>query len=363
VKRRCFLLAPLVLAGMRAQAQVRYADVSPDTQLEFPRDHGSHPAFRTEWWYITAWVQDAAGLDLGVQTTFFRNRPGIAESGTSSFAPHQLLFAHAAIADTRLGRLRHDQRAARAGLGLAEAMEGTTDVHIADWSLQLSTQLTAQLSGDTYRARIAARDFALDLTFTAASSLLLQGTHGVSRKGPRIQQASWYYSRPHLAVAGTLTLDSRTSPVRGSAWLDHEWSSAYLAVEARGWDWVGVNFDDGSALMAFRIRAADGGAYWAGGAFQHKDGTAHNLSPAEVAFTPLRRWRSPRTDIEYPVGWRIRAGAIDITLMPVMDDQELDSRASVGTIYWEGAVRAYAGGRQVGRGYLELTGYGNALKL
>ena len=115
--------------------------------------------------------------------------------------------------------------------------------------------------------------------------------------------------------------------------------------------------------MAFRIRDSGGGAYWAGGALQDKDGTVRNLPPAEVRFTPLRRWRSPRTGIEYPVAFNVVAGYVDITLEPLLDDQELDSRASVGTVYWEGGVRAFAGGREVGRGYLELTGYGSALKL
>ena len=355
MNRRAFLFVPLALASARAGAEVRYADVSPESVPEFPRDHGSHPAFRTEWWYITAWTRDSEGRDLGLQITFFRNRPGVAESGTSRFAPRQLLFAHAAIADPRAGRLRHDQRAARAGLGLAEAATTTTDVHIGDWSLRLD--------GNTYKARIPARDFDLDLAFTAQSPPLLQGNGGTSRKGPRAQQASHYYSRPHLAVGGIIAMEGRSQDVRGTAWLDHEWSSDYLAPDARGWDWVGINFDDGSSLMAFRIRDSGGGAYWAGGALQDRHGATTNLQPAEVRFTPLRRWRSARTGIDYPVAFAVRAGDVDITLEPLMNDQELDSRASVGTIYWEGAVRAFAGGREIGRGYLELTGYGGALKL
>jgi predicted secreted hydrolase len=348
-------MVPFALAAARAGAQVRYPAVVPDTELAFPRDHGSHPDFRTEWWYITAWVRDGDGNDLGVQITFFRNRPGVAENGTSRFAPRQLMFAHAAIADPRRGRLRHDQRAARTGFGLAEAVEVTTAVNIGDWSLNLS--------GDTYRARVVARDFSLDLAFAAHARPMLQGDRGTSRKGPRAEQASHYYSRPHLPVTGTLILDGRTLDVRGSAWLDHEWSSSYLAQEARGWDWVGLNFDDGSALMAFRIRDAAGGAYWSGGAWQDAHGAVRDLKPADVEFTPLRQWRSPRTGIEYPAAFAIRAGGVDITVEPLLPDQELDSRASVGTVYWEGAVRAFANRREIGRGYLELTGYGGRLKL
>jgi predicted secreted hydrolase len=355
VKRRAFLLVPLALAAARAGAQVRYPEVLSDTALGFPRDHGSHPDYRTEWWYVTAWVRDGHGNELGVQVTFFRNRPGVAESGTSRFAPRQLLFAHAAIADPRRGRLRHDQRAARSGFGLAEAAEATTAVNIGNWSLRLS--------GDTYRAQVVARDFSLDLAFTAQAPPMLQGDRGTSRKGPRAEQASHYYSRPHLIVAGTLTLDGKEFAVGGSAWLDHEWSRSYLAPEARGWDWVGLNFDDGSALMAFRIRDAAGGAYWSGGAWQDAHGTVRELTPADVEFTSLSLWRSPRTGIEYPVAFAIRAGSVAITVEPLLPDQELDSRASVGTVYWEGAVRAFAHGREIGRGYLELTGYGSKLQL
>jgi predicted secreted hydrolase len=355
VKRRSFLLSPLALAAARTNAGVAYPAATKGATLEFPRDHGAHPAFRTEWWYITGWVHDGEGTNLGIQVTFFRSRPGIAEDGTSQFAPRQLLFAHAAIADPRRGRLMHDQRAARAGFGLAEAAEGTTDVRIADWSLRLDA--------DTYAARIAAREFALDLAFAATGPLLLQGTEGLSRKGPDSEQASYYYSRPHLQVSGTVKFGGRPVEVGGDAWLDHEWSSAYLAPGARGWDWVGLNFDDGSALMAFRIRDAQGSAYWAGGAWQAADGTVRTLRPADIRFTPGRRWRSPRTGIDYPVAFNVRAGGIEVTVEPLLDDSELDSRASVGTIYWEGAVRVLAAGREVGKGYLELTGYGVPLKL
>ncbi len=357
MKRRAFLFAPVALAVARADAQVSYPAVVAGTELAFPRDHGSHPAFRTEWWYLTAWVRDGngGGQERGIQITFFRNRPGVAEGGTSRFAPTQLLFAHAAIADPLHGRLRHDQRAARAGFGLAESAANTTDVRLDDWTLRLD--------GNTYRAHVAARDFSLDLSFTAKGPPLLQGTRGVSQKGPRPEQASHYYSQPNLGVEGTVTLDARASAVRGTAWLDHEWSSSYLSSAARGWDWAGLNFDDGSALMAFRIRDTAGATYWAGGALAAKDGATRNLQPAEVRFTPQRQWRSPRTGIDYPVAFRVEAGGIDVTLLPLVDDQELDSRASVGTIYWEGAVRAISGGREIGRGYLELTGYGSPLKM
>lgn len=353
--RRQFLLTPLALASAGVAADPVFPRVEAGVALAFPRDHGSHPAFRTEWWYITGWVSDEAGRELGVQITFFRSRTGIAESSPSRFAPTQLLFAHAAIADPAHGRLRHDQRAARMGFGLAEAAAATTDVRIDGWSLALV--------GERYAAKIDAREFSLDLAFAATAAPLLQGTRGVSRKGPRADQASFYYSRPQLATSGTVTLGANRHAVRGTSWLDHEWSSEYLAPEARGWDWLGVNLDDGSALMVFRIRAKDGAVYWAGGTRREVNGTIRTFAPGEIAFEPTRDWRSPRTGLTYPVAMRVRAGDIDLTIEPLMDDQELDARASVGTIYWEGAVRASAAGRVVGRGYLELTGYGAPLRI
>lgn len=356
MKRRRFLATALAAFASGARAERAFPDVVPGTPLAFPRDHGSHPAFRTEWWYVTGWVRDDAGHDYGVQVTFFRSRTGLAEDSRSRFAPTQILFAHAAIADPRNGSLLHDQRALREGFGIAEASQATTDVRIGDWSLVLA--------GDTYTTRIAAREFTLDLAFTATQPVLLQGDGGVSRKGPLPAHASYYYSRPHLATQGTIARGGRTLAVRGTAWLDHEWSSSYLAPDAKGWDWTGINFTDGGALMAFRIRGRDGRAVWAGATLRDAAGRVTTFAPDEVAFTPLREWRSPRTDARYPVAMKVRVGDREYELAPLMDDAELDSRASVGTVYWEGAVRAQGRDREeVGRGYLELTGYAGRLRI
>ena len=350
------LLTTMVCTWLGDAAMARdYAQVKSGVELQFPRDQGSHPQFRTEWWYLTGWVKDARGGDLGIQITFFRNRPRVAEDNPSRFAPRQLLFAHAALADARIGMLVHDQRAARAGFGLAEAQEGRTDVAIDDWSLRQTA------SG--YSARVTAREFEYALEFKATQPVLLQGERGLSRKGPRPEQASYYYSQPQLAVSGSITVKGEIREVSGTAWLDHEWSSEYLAAEAAGWDWIGLNLADGGALMAFRIRDKQGGTLWAGGAIRAADGRLRVLDPGEVGFSPLRRWRSPRTQTEYPVALRVRTGELEFDLEPMMDDQELDARASTGTIYWEGAVSAQAGGKPLGRGYLELTGYWRPLRL
>ncbi len=354
MRRRAFLAAPLALLAAPGRAADGYPDVVPGHVLEFPRDHGAHPAFRTEWWYVTGWLR-VDGHDLGFQVTFFRSRPRIGNDSPSAFAPRQLLFAHAAIADPAVGRLLHDQRAARAGFGLAAAREGATDLVIDDW--------TMTLAGGVYRTRIPARELTLELELASTQPILLQGEAGFSRKGPERIQASHYYSRPHLAVSGSLERGAKRAPVTGSAWLDHEWSSEYLAPEAAGWDWIGLNLDGGGALMAFRIRSKSGTVFWAGGGWRDAGGRVHILAPGEVRFEPLRRWRSPRTDVAYPVAMRVHAGRRVFVLEPMMDDQELDSRASTGTIYWEGAVIAREGDRVAGRGYLELTGYGKPVRL
>jgi predicted secreted hydrolase len=323
--------------------------------LQFPRDYGSHPQFRNEWWYITGWLRREDGTELGVQITFFRNRPRLAENAASRFAPRQLLFAHAALSDPGTGKLIHDQRAARAGFGLAEAQEGRTEVAIEDWSLKADER--------GYAAEVVARDFRYSLRFEATRGVLLEGERGYSRKGPRADQASYYYSQPHLSVAGSVSVDGVERRVSGEAWLDHEWSSQPLAEEAVGWDWVGINLEGGGALMAFRMRSRDGGTFWAGGTVRRADGSVRVLKPGEVRFSALRRWRSPRSGAEYPVSVRVEAGPVALDLEPLMDDQELDARASTGTVYWEGAVRALQGQTPAGRGYLELTGYWKPLKL
>jgi predicted secreted hydrolase len=355
VRAGLLVLLVLCLLPTPARAAGEYPRVKPGPALQFPRDTGSHPQFRNEWWYLTGWLKTEDGRELGVQITFFRNRPLVAEDLAGRFAPRQLLFAHAALSDPGAGRLLHDQRAARAGFGLAEAQEGRTDVAIEDWSLKAA--------GAGYAAEIAARDFGYSLRFEPTQAVLLQGERGFSRKGPDTAQASYYYSQPHLAVSGSVRIQNAEHRVSGEAWLDHEWSSEPLAEGAVGWDWIGINLDDGGALMAFRIRSRDGGSFWAGGSVRSPDGRVRSLKPAEVRFSVLRRWRSPRTGAEYPVSVRVEAGPVSLEIEPLMDDQELDARASTGTVYWEGAVRARRDDQPGGRGYLELTGYWKPLKL
>ena len=351
------------------EANGRWPPVLPGRALAFPRDHGAHPPYRTEWWYLTGWLTDADDEPLGVQITFFRSRTRHDAANPSRFAPTQLLFAHAAIASAKRARLAHAERSARPGFGLAAFSERDLDVSIGSWRLRRE-------SDDRIVARIDDPALELALDFAPPGPPVPQGQAGFSRKGPQPTQASWYYSRPQLAVSGAIGGPDgrRTRPVRGHAWLDHEWSSEILDPRAAGWDWVGLNLDDGSALMAFRIRHRDGGVLWsdahwiaaqviAGASAGPATATRPSAAPLRPAFAPLREWRSPRTGARWPVAMKLSVGGRVLELEPLLDDQEIDASASTGTVYWEGAVRVLEAGRSIGAGYLELTGYAGALSL
>ncbi|HTW74595.1 MAG TPA: carotenoid 1,2-hydratase [Steroidobacteraceae bacterium] len=351
------------------------AQVVPGRTLQFPRDYGSHPQFGIEWWYVTGWLRDAYQHSLGFQITFFRVKPTLDADNPSAFTPRQLLIAHCALSDPAHGRLWQDQRIRRAGLGLAEAASGDTRVWIDDWRLE---RHAAAGGGSVYRAQLQADDFALDLTLSGAAPPMLNGVAGFSQKGPAPSSASEYYSEPHLAVSGSVVRSGRRATVQGEAWLDHEWASEYLDPRARGWDWVGLNLDDGGALMAFVIRDRRGRPYWAGGTLRDAAGHTRTFGPGDIAFTPLSYWRSPRSGVRYPVSERVRVGPRQYVLAPLMNDQEFDARLTSGAFYWEGAVTARAVGpvghagraglagpaaAGAGRGYLELTGYDRPLSL
>ena len=349
-------VAPKVFAQVTAHRSplTPFAKVIPGYTLQFPRDEGSHPEFRTEWWYVTGWLDAPDGKPLGFQITFFRIRPDLESDNPSAFTPRHILVAHAALSDPERGRLQHDQRVARAGFTLAGAEQDRLKVWIDEWRLEQEHT--------TYRARIPAREFFIDLVFDAVQPPLLQGESGFSRKGPAPESASYYYSIPHLKVSGTLARGGTRHRVEGTAWMDHEWSSQYLEKNATGWDWAGINFANGGALMVFRMRDKQGGHLWAGGALRHADGRLKVFSPDEVRFIPRREWTSARTGTTYPVSFLVRAGDREFAIEPLFDDQEHDTRLSTGTIYWEGAVRALHNGIRIGQGYLELTGYWRSLR-
>jgi predicted secreted hydrolase len=352
---KALALLTLGLYCLTAAADAAYAPVTIGHPLRFPEDLGSHPQFRTEWWYVTGWLATESGESLGFQITFFRTKPDIDLDNPSHFAPRQIIVAHCALSDPKRGTLWQDQKIRRAALGLAGAMEGDTQVWVDQWSLKRVAQ--------TYIAKVVAEDFSFDLALSETQAVLINGEEGVSRKGPQPQAASYYYSLPHMRVTGTISRQGRPSRVSGEAWFDHEWSSEYLDAQAAGWDWIGINLQDGGALMAFQIRGVDGKPRWAGGTIRTGAGISQILKPEDVQFRAGRRWTSPRTGIAYPVEWTVRADNREFRLLPLFDDQENDTRLSTGAIYWEGAVRAFDKDSQVGRGYLELTGYGERLQL
>jgi predicted secreted hydrolase len=225
-------------------------------------------------------------------------------------------------------------------------------------------------------------EFAFELTLTSTQPPLLQGERGFSRKGPDPRAASYYYSQPQLAVSGEVTIDGSAKKVTGTAWFDHEWSSDYVDADALGWDWLGVNLHDGGALMAFRMRDRQGGERWASATRRAplpamspspalratspaEAGEVKAFGPEEVSWTPLKTWRSPRTGVTYPVQWRVQVGDRRYRVEPLLLDAELDSRPTTGILYWEGPIRLIndATGKEEGRGYLELTGYGGNVDL
>ena len=349
------LVAVSLLVTTGGATTVTYPAVKPGRSFVFPADHGAHPDYRTEWWYVTGVVAGNDSKPIGFQITFFRTRPAVNPANPSAFAAKQLLFAHVALSDPVTGHIVHDERAARAGFGLAGAKSGDADINIRDW------RLVRQSSG-RYAARIAARGFALNLEFVPTQAAVLQGKRGYSRKGPDPAEASYYYSIPQMRVVGSIAQGTVVRQIRGKAWLDREWSSNYLNPAAVGWDWTGLNFNDGSALMAFRIRRKDGSTLWAGGSYRRASGNTVDLAPGDVTFVTTRRWKSSKTGATYPIAQqltvRLPEGRRSFALAPLMADQELDARRSGLPVYWEGAVTT--GG---GSGYLELTGYAAPMKM
>jgi predicted secreted hydrolase len=363
MQRREFMRRALLVAGASSAttclthaAAFAYAPVEEGTALQFPRDYGAHPDHRIEWWYVTGWLdRDASGNAplCGFQVTFFRVRTPL-PAGSSRFTATQLLFVHAAVSDPRVGHILHEERAARAGFGLAEAAVGDSALSVRDWRLRRAP------AGD-YHATLLAREFTLRLAFQPTQPLMLQGRDGYSQKGPAVENASFYYSEPHLRVEGEIVVRGRRETVTGRAWLDHEWSSALMPPGAAGWDWLGLNLDDGGAVMAFQMRShsASAPALWSSAKLRLADRRVVQPARGDIRFTPTRHWTSPQGS-RYPVQCHITLGSRTLHLRPLLDAQELTTQ-HMGATYWEGAVTAHesaaANAQRIGRGYWELTGY------
>ena len=334
-----------------------YAPVTAQRALTFPADFGAHPDYRTEWWYVTGWLKTPDGKPLGFQVTFFRSRPGVDQANPSAFAAKQLIIGHAALSDPAVGHLLHDQRSAREGFSLAYARTGNLDVKLDDWRMVRGPD-------GRYTVQVRSSQMTFDLVLAPTQPVLPQGVNGYSQKGAAAQHASYYYSEPQLQVSGRVArANGPAQTVTGSAWMDHEWSSDALAPDASGWDWIGANLDDGSALMAFQVRNKQGSKIWAHATLRDRSGKVTQYTPDQVAFQPFQHWKSPRTEAVYPVATLLATGSTQWRMTPLQTDQELDSRRSTGAVYWEGAIHVERDGVPAGHGYLELTGYVQPMKL
>ena len=358
----------LVGLGQHSSLGAQAAALSAATAIQFPQDFGAHPERQTEWWYLTGWLGDKQQAEpdpaFGFQLTFFRSATRHDRNNPSRFAPQQLILAHAALTDVRGQRYHVAQKRARAGFDLAYANLGNTDLKLDNWRLQRANE-------GSYSAMITCDAFQLRLQLTTSQPVLLQGEPnepGLSRKGPEPAQFSHYYTEPQLTTHAQLQLGTRTvQNFSGKAWLDHEWANQVVPGEASGWDWLGINFNDGSALMAFQMRSKNGGALWAQALVRSANGQIQRYGPDQVHFRPIQTWQSPRTGTAYPVVQELRLtldGNVRIwQTAPLLHDQELDARASTGNIYWEGLIRLHNSTHTIGLGYLEMTGYDKPLKL
>lgn len=327
-----------------------FARASGRRDFEFPRDHGPHPAYRNEWWYITGNVEDTGGARLGFHVTFFRIAltPG-AEERDSAWASRQVWMAHLALTDVDNARHLQAERFARGGdIGLAGAGGEPLRVWLEDWQLRRE-------DGD-WLLDARADGFALKLRLQPRKPPVLHGDEGLSRKSAEPGNASWYYSKTRLATTGRIRIDDDVRAVDGSAWLDREWSTSVLGEDQVGWDWFALQLDDGTDLMIYAMRRADGRrSPYSYAAMIDAGGAVTRLAPAGFRVDVTDEWISPRGGT-YPARWEIDADPLDrrIEVVPVMADQEF-----IGTVrYWEGAVDVLADGEPVGRGYVELTGYG-----
>lgn len=334
--------------------------VLPGIELEFPADHGVHPEHRTEWWYLTGNVEDADGHRFGFQFTVFRN--GLGDNpplpGDDSPRPRQVYAGHLAVTDVDAGRTRFAERLRRGGTPLAGAAAGDLDVWIEDWSLRREPSGRLLVSAGDPAAGIG-----LELELVPRKSLVLHGEDGYSSKGGGEGNASAYFSWTRLAVEGRLTVPGGVRPVTGEAWFDHEFGSSVLAGGVEGWDWFGLQLEDGRELMLFVLRGADGRAAAASaGTLVGRDGRARPLRRADFAVEVLARWTSPRTGASYPARWVLSLPGEDLRLevAPLVADAELATGGSTNVVYWEGPVAVSGGAR--GRGYAELTGYAGSME-
>jgi predicted secreted hydrolase len=339
---------PPSLSLAPAPSGPEFKDALDPLEFSSPGDHGPHFDFQTEWWYYTGNLESEIGHRYGYQLTLFRRgmTPGLAHR-TSQFGSNQIYFAHLALTDASLAEHRSFERFSRGVDGLAGASGEPYRVYLEDWSVA-----AVDAAGSSLRLRAREQDIGLDLRLEAEQPLVAHGPGGLSPKGVASTDASYYFSFPALQTEGTLWVRGEQLEVRGSSWFDHEWGSSVLPAAATGWDWFGLQLDDGRELMLYQVRSGRD-VLVGGGTLVGEDGRAVWLSAADFEIETLGTWSSRLSDSEYPSGWRIVLldEHLELELRPLLPDQE--NRLSI--IYWEGAVEVT--GTVSGRGYVELTGY------
>jgi len=359
------LLLGFILSGTivySASGSDDWARVTRPRTWSFPRDFGAHPEYRTEWWYFTGNLKDLAGKPWGYQLTFFRQ--GIRSQLPTRSNPwdiRDIYLAHYAVTDVSNNKFMAADRLSRAGPGLAGASLGGMNVWLLNWA--------ARMKGPVIYLEARDADKELRLELTPRKPPIIHGQNGFSQKGPAQGQASYYVSLTNLETRGSLKFQVSATPieVRGVSWFDQEFGSNQLTPEQKGWDWFSLHLSDGRDLMIYFLRLKDGSVEPASsGTLVFADGSSRHLKLSDLTVTVLERWKSPRSKGEYPSRWRIRvpSAKIDLSITPLVADQELQTEGSTGITYWEGAIagQGVSGGREVTcEGYAELTGYAGSL--
>jgi predicted secreted hydrolase len=349
-----------VVPGLAADTAQEFRVATEGYGYSFPRDHGAHEKFRTEWWYYTGQVTTKDGRPFGYELTFFRRGMPREQTKTlpSNWAVSHLYLAHFAISDLSKGRFHYTDKMSRAGLGKAGAASDRLQVWIDHWSAEAPLAAPG-----TQVLKAADGDLAIQLTVSSGKPLVVHGINGISRKGPVTGQASHYYSFTRLATTGTLTVGNESFEVSGTSWMDHEFGSADLDKDLVGWDWFCLQLDDQRELMFYRLRRADGSADPASsGTLIDRDGRGHHLLLGDFMLEPTSYWTSPTSKARYPQRWRLTVPSqqLSLELIPRMAEQELSPKRSTQITYWEGAIETTgtAQGKPIhGQGYMELTGY------
>ncbi len=341
---------------LRAENNARFELATEPRSFEFPRDHGPHPEFRNEWWYVTGNLDATDGRRFGFELTIFRFAlTPDALASNSAWRSNQVFIAHFAVTDVDGGDFYVAQRFSRGALGLAGTQAEPFRVWVDDWEIAAADNLKRR---EHWQLEASGDDFALSLQLVAEKSPVLNGDNGLSQKSADVGNASYYYSITRWQTDGHLRLGKDETKVSGLSWLDREWSSSALAAGQKGWDWFALQLSDGSEMMFYNLRKADGTQdVHSGGTWVAADGQSRHLNSDEASVLVTKEWESPEGGT-YPSAWDIHAPGLGLSLAvtPILDDQELFTTVR----YWEGAVDVTGtrnGAEVIGRGYVELTGY------